>query len=252
MTHTHRPTRLRIRPIYALGVLAVTAAVLAMLHSRPPAPPWIGPLRALPEVAAVEYTGPADAGLVVVHLLDHHYCPPELCAAAGLDFERHLALVEQVQAEQLSVARFLVGQFGLTGVYQEGLTDASVPDWELRLGLLRELDELERAGGLDDEARQRRRLLLLEVGVAGRLQLDGAVREVWPLDDDAALHAAKPVAGGQVVIDAERMRARERAMIGNLPEAGVALVVLGAAHDLRGVLPQGAGYARVQVKGFPE
>jgi hypothetical protein len=209
-------------------------------------------LRALPEVATVEYTGPADAGLVVVHLLDYHYCPPELCAAAGLDFAQHLADVEQVQTGQLSVARFLVGQLGLCGVYQEGLTHASMPDWELRLGLLRDLDELGRPGGLDGEARQRRRLLLLEAGVAGGLQLDGAVRTVWPLDDDAALHAAKPVADGQVVIDAEKMRARERAMIRNLPETGVALVVLGAAHDLRGVLPRGAGYARVMVKGFPE
>jgi hypothetical protein len=252
MTHANLPPWLRTRPLYALGVLAVTAAVLAVIHSRPAAPAWIASLLALPEVASVEYVGPAGAALVVVHLLDYHYCPPELCAAAGLDFERQLALVERVQAGQVSLARCLVGQFGLAGVYQEGLTQPSLPDWELRLGLLRDLDELERAGGLDDEARQRRRLLLLEVGVAGRLQLDGAVREVWPLDDDPALHAAKPVAGGQVVIDAERMRARERAMIGNLPEAGVALVVLGAAHDLRGVLPQGAGYARVEVKGFPE
>jgi hypothetical protein len=169
-----------------------------------------------------------------------------------LDFERHLALVEQVQAGQLSVVRFQVEQHGLAGVYHEGLTQASVPDWELRLGLLRDLDELERAAGLDGEARQRRRLLLLEVGVAGRLQLAGTVREVWPLDDEAALYAARPVAGGQVVIDAEKMRARERAMIRNLPEQGVALVVLGAAHDLASMLPRGAGYARVKVKGFPE
>jgi hypothetical protein len=252
MTHANRPNWLRTRSLYALGVLAASAAVLELLHSRPAAPAWITSLRDLPEVASVEYTGPADAALVVVHLLDFHYCPPELCAAAGLDFARHLAHVERVQVGQLAVARFLVGQFDLAGVYAEGLTAAALQDWELRLGILRDLDELERLGRLDDEARQRRRLLPLEVGVAGRLQLEGSVREVWPLDDEAALHAAKPVADGQVAIDAEKMRARERAMLRNLPEAGVTLIVLGAAQDLRGVLPRGAGYARVQVKGFPE
>jgi hypothetical protein len=242
----------RRRWFVACLALAVAAAVLAVLASRPAAPAWITSLRALAEVAAVEYTGPADAALVVVHLLDYHYYPPELCAAAGLDFERQLALVEQVQAGQLSVARYLVEQLALAGVYAEGLTAASLPDWELRLDLLRDLDTLERLGGLDDEARQRRRLLLLEVGVAGRLQLEGAVQQVWPLDDEAALHAARPVAEGQVVIDAEQMRARERAMMRPLPEAGVVLIVLGAAHDLRGVLPRGAGYVRVKVEGFPE
>jgi hypothetical protein len=153
---------------------------------------------------------------------------------------------------RLAEARFLVGQFGLAGVYQEGLTAAALPDWELRLGLLRDLGTLERLGGLDDEARQRRQLLRLEVGVAGRLQLEGVVREVWPLDDEAALNEAKPVADGKVVIDAERIRAGEWAMVGNLPEQGVALLVLGAAHDLGALLPRGAGYVRVQVTGFPE
>jgi hypothetical protein len=57
-----------------------------------------------------------------------------IVAAAVLEFERHLALVEQVQAGQLAVARFLVEQLALAGVYQEGLTHASVPDWNLRLG----------------------------------------------------------------------------------------------------------------------
>src|SRR5262249_7470800 len=59
----------------------------------------------------------------------------------------------------------------------------------------------------------------------------------------------RPVVDGRVEIGAEKMRARERVMIRNLPEAGVALLVLGAAHDLRGVLPPGAGYAGVQGQG---
>jgi hypothetical protein len=244
------PTRSRHWLLAGLALAA--AAVLALLHNRPASPAWVAALRTLPEVAAVEYTDPADSGLLVVHLLDYHYCPPELCAAAGLDFTQHLADVERVQAAQLPVARFLLRQFGLAGVYQEGLTQASLPDWNLRLGLLRDLDELERLGGLDHEARQRRRLLLLEVGVASRLQLEGSVQAVWPLDDEAALNEAKPVAEGEVAIDAAKMRAREHAMVGNLPREGVVLVVLGAAHDLAGVLPRGAGYLRVRAKGLPE
>src|SRR5262245_37256958 len=62
MTPAHLPNLLRSPFLYALGVLAVTAAVLAMLHSRPATPAWIASLRALPEVASVEFTGPADAG----------------------------------------------------------------------------------------------------------------------------------------------------------------------------------------------
>jgi hypothetical protein len=176
-------------------------------------------------------------------------------AAADLDFARHLADVERVQAGQLPVARFLVGRFGLAGVYQEGLAAAALPDWTLRLGLLRDLDELDRLGGLDDEARQRWRSLLLEVGVAGRLQLEGSVREVRPLDDEAARNEAKPVADGTGVIDAGCRRDREQAMVRTLPRAGVALVIrptnrrscrAGAATDPGDRLSPAAGTPMLQ------
>jgi hypothetical protein len=79
-------------------------------------------------VAAVRCHGPADARLVVIHLRDYHYCPPDLCEAAGIGSEQHLADVERVQADQLPIAWFLAERIGVRAVYKEGLTSASLPD----------------------------------------------------------------------------------------------------------------------------
>jgi hypothetical protein len=168
----------------------------------------------------VGYDGPTDARLTVIRLLDYHSIPPELGAAAGMDFREHLPTVERVQTDQLSISRFLVEWLGVKAVSKEALTTASLPDRVLRLSLLRDLAEWQRLGGFDDGARERRRLLLFEVGVAGQLQLAGLVGRVLPLDDDAALEASNPVADGKVMLDPERMAARERAMAGNLPAQG--------------------------------
>ena len=79
-----RPMR-RIAVI-ALLVLPVVALVVGWrIWTRPPA--LVGSLRALPEVANVEYAGLANAPLVVVHFLDWHFVPPNLCKLDGIDFE---------------------------------------------------------------------------------------------------------------------------------------------------------------------
>src|SRR5262249_10139592 len=109
-----------------------------------------------------------------------------------------------------------------------------------------------KAGALDREMERGRRELLLQVGAPGRLLLAGAVKNVLPLDDAEALDAAKPVADGKVRIDEAKMDARRRAIGKNRPAAGVALVVLGGAHDLGPHLPDGALYIAVTVRSYPE
>src|SRR5262249_11509401 len=96
------------------------------------------------------------------------------------------------------------------------------------------------------------RELLLQVDPPGRLLLAGDIRDMLPLDDAEALDAAKPVADGKVRIDEAKMEARRKAMVKNLPAAGVALVVLGGAHDLGPHLQAGTLYVAVTVKSYPE
>ena len=79
--------------VIALLVLPVVALVVGWrIWTRPPA--LVVSLRALPEVAKVEYTGSVNAPLVVVHFLDWHFVPPDLCKLDGIDFEANLDAVE--------------------------------------------------------------------------------------------------------------------------------------------------------------
>jgi hypothetical protein len=68
--------------VIALLVLPVVALVVGwLIWMRLPA--LVVSPRALPEVAKVEYTGSANAALVVVHFLDWHFVPPDLCKLDG-------------------------------------------------------------------------------------------------------------------------------------------------------------------------
>ena len=98
-----------MRRISAIGLLLLPVVALVVgwrIWTRPPA--LVVSLRALPEVAKVEYTGSADAPLVVVHVLDWHFVPPDLCKLDGIDFEASLDAVEKVQEDQLAIARYLI------------------------------------------------------------------------------------------------------------------------------------------------
>jgi hypothetical protein len=58
------------------------------------APPVVRSLRALPEVARVDYVDPANAPLVVIHLRDWHFVSRDSCKQDGIDFEDNRATVE--------------------------------------------------------------------------------------------------------------------------------------------------------------
>jgi ribosomal silencing factor RsfS len=76
---------------------------------------------------------------------------------------------------------------------------------------------------------------LLQIGAAGRMLMSGELAEVVPLEDEAAHKAANPVKkDGKVVLHVAQIEAREKAMVERLLAADepVAVIVLGAAHDL--------------------
>src|SRR5262249_13615371 len=179
-TKKGRPVR-RIVGI-ALLVLPVVALVVGWrIWTRPPA--LVVSLRALPEVAKVEYKGSANAPLFVVHFLDWHFVPPDLCKLDGIDFEANLDTVEKVQEDQLAIALYLIHEHGLQDVSHEGVTEETLPDLRVRLDLLKTLDRLAALGGMDDAARRHRREHTLLVGAPGRLLHSGEIGAVRILED---------------------------------------------------------------------
>jgi len=117
-------------------------------------PALIRGLRSLPEVAQVEYSGAASPNpLMVVHLRDWHFVPGDLARLEGIDHGEHLRDVEVCQVDQLAILRHLIKAQGVREVFIEGLTEASAPDFRLRVELLRTLAKAEAAGVLDAEGK---------------------------------------------------------------------------------------------------
>jgi hypothetical protein len=106
---------------------------------------------------------------------------------------------------------------------------------------------------MDQAAREQQRELALEIGVAGRLLLSGAIDKVLPLDDGQALEAAGPIRQGNGIrFDSAKIEARRKAMIRRLPAQGMVLVVLGGSHDLGPHVPATTGYLRITPNSYPE
>jgi hypothetical protein len=78
--------------LFLAGLLLAIAVIFLSLQPQPPL--LVQSLRSLPEVRSVEYQGPKEADLVVIHLRDWHYVPKELCEPDGIDFESNLAAVD--------------------------------------------------------------------------------------------------------------------------------------------------------------
>jgi hypothetical protein len=231
------------RKIVAIAVGAavlIVAGIATWQLTRPPA--IVASLRQLSEVARVEYTGPADSPMILIHLRDWHHVPRELCKLDGIDFEENLAIVEKVQDDQLAIARFLIREHGLTEMFSEGLSH--VADLDARLGLLRTLADAKKVGLLDAEGRKMQREMTLEVGVPGRLLLAEEIAKVRPVEDEAALKAAGPGAS------AGKIEARRRAIVNRLPKSGIALLVLGGSHELGPYLGD-VLYIRVTPRSYP-
>ncbi len=141
----------------------------------------------------------------------------------------------------------MIRTYGVREIYVEGLSEDSVPDFRLRVELLRTMAK----AVLDDKDRALQRLTRLEAGVVARLLEEGAIDNALPLESQQALQDAKPVKAGKIEFDADAIHERRKAMVKQLPAQGLAVIVLGGSHDLTRYLPEGTQYIRVKVKGYP-
>jgi hypothetical protein len=235
--------------ILVIGAVALFLAFVLWLKGTPGI---VQELRGLREVARVDYSGPKDAKLTVVHIRDFHFVPKELADVERLNYPALLDEVQRVQSDEMAIARFLIQRHGIQAIFSEGLSKESLSGFTVRIDLLRDMDTLAKAGTLDaDELRQRREMALT-VGIAGQLLLAKAIREILPLEDEKALQDAKPVVDGKVVPNEAKTAARRKAMVAHLPAEGMALIVLGGSHDLGPHLPVGTLYVKVTARSYPE
>jgi hypothetical protein len=107
-----------------IPILVVCAVALVQVFVLWPevAPGIVQELRGLPEVARVDYSGPKDATLTVVHIRDFHFVPKELADVEGLNYPALLDDVERVHTDEMAIARFLIRRHGLRAVFSEGLS----------------------------------------------------------------------------------------------------------------------------------
>jgi hypothetical protein len=140
----------------------------------------------------------------------------------------------------------------LKEIYSEGLSEETMPDFQLRLDVLKDLERLDTRGGMDKEALRLQREFRLEVGIPGRLLLAREIDRVLPLEDRKALKAAGPAGAAQGIrFDAAKIEARRKAMVARLPAVGIVLVVLGGSHDLGPFFGADALYVRISPRGYP-
>jgi hypothetical protein len=88
-----------------------------------------------------------------------------------------------------------------------------------------------------------------------RLLVPGELEDLLPLDDAAAPVAAKPSGpGGRPTFDAAKEDARHDAVVKNTAGEPVALIILGAAHELSGSVRRAGGceYVRVTTRRVRE
>jgi hypothetical protein len=234
---------------------------IADLHS-----PAAEILRQLPGVVRVETRVACPTPTHrIIHFRDWHFVPPDLFAADLADsfgrppadeeadlYHRELLLqVELVTMEQAFALAALAHHHGLVRVLSEGLTVEGLSDFRDVMEKLRTTDR-ELAGlrkqraGLKGNAEAIDRAIaqlvrghrqqLLPYGAVGRLTLDQAV-DVLPLDDEAALIPALPIRPDPAKLDARR-EAQVRAVLASGP---VAVVALGASHDLSAAVTKLSG-----------
>lgn len=102
---------------------------------------------------------------------------------------------------------------------------------------------------------EKHRLEMLRLGTVGRLEL-ARKAVALPVEDLDAYLAANPVAkDGTVRFDPKAIEAREDAIARNLTQKdGLAIIVLGGAHDLTDNLRRidGVEYIRISTKAYLE
>lgn len=264
--------------------------------------PFPGSLRSLPSVKHVKVVEPKRPAQTVIHLRDWHFLVRDVfdadvqsvndepISSDELDelYEDFLREVEQVQAEQMVILRFLIRHHGLRQVYSEGLTKRDMLIFKAKIGVMKKLEaelpgygrdlahaklrllELRKEGQTDsDEYRtnekladeiealfHQHRLELLRVGAAGRLLMAGELAAVLPIESETPFEGANPVSeDGTVTLDLKKNEQREDAQVRNLLKGEpLVVVVLGGAHDLSDniirLADESCRYVSVTTHGF--
>jgi hypothetical protein len=249
-------------PVFALaGVLFVLVAVALFFLLKQDD---LG-LRQTPGVADVEVAvQPLWSSRHLIHVLDIPFVPPARDKGT-VPFEKYLRDAEAVQAEQMTLLRWLVGRFRLRAAYIAGVTPDGVPEFHAKVAELAAKQRIDvpalrkqladAAASKTEKARQAERELgaqleaqrerMLGIGAAGRLLMAEELSEVRALDapgtpPDIDLRKSSP---------SER-KARDEAIARNALRGGepVVVVILGADHDLSDGLRETAprcAYVRV-------
>jgi len=233
----------------AFALLLVCIAVLSFAPTR----------RILPAIEQVEgvarverLVSPWRATRCVVHVADYHAVDRAALAAALRDqdrnvtdadieaeYDRIMAKVRRVQANQLRLIRWLAKEHGVDAIFMEGLTDRDKDAYAEMLYLVG-MDKL-------DPAR---------IGAAGQAFLEESIEVVLPAEEDeAAYWAADPLAGQRTALEGPANDRREAAIVRRLARRGpLAVVVLGAGYDLSRHVKKlgGCEYVKVFVDGLEE
>jgi hypothetical protein len=94
---------------------------------------------------------------------------------------------------------------------------------------------------------------LFQIGTPGQLLIDGHIKTVIPAEDAKTFAAANPVqADGRIVFDKKANEVRENTVVKRMIKAsGIAVLVLGGAHDLSDNVPADVKLIVVTVNGYP-
>jgi hypothetical protein len=167
-------------------------------------------LETLPFVSKVETGFNSDTDKTIIHLQDWHFVTPEQFEAdtPDGDYEKFLHDVETLQIEHITIMRCLAKHFGVTKLYNEGLTDRDMPIFHLKIKAMEKLEdelngyeaELRKPSEADDEKVKLIQALLeehrqstLRLGIGWQLLRWKVIEEVLPLEDEDAFEAANPV-----------------------------------------------------------
>jgi hypothetical protein len=241
----------RIAARLTIAICVVVALGYILWTDESPA--IVQEMRALPEVAHVDYTRVSKTTrTIVLHVRDWPLMSKSVAELEGLDYQKLLDKVERVQADQMAIVRFLIRGYGVQAVYSEGLSKDSMAGLTMRLDLLKAIEPVAAAGTLDAGELRQRRELTLTVGTPGRLLLAKEIAQVMPLEDEQALQDTNPVANGKIAPDAAKIEVRRKAMVKNLPRQGLAVVILGGSHNLEPYLPAETLYIQVTPRSFTE
>lgn len=245
------------------------SAVLILTGCNRPEPlpaPSAAELRAMaPPATVTVVVQPANPARRIIQLDDLHWVSREDFTAdlqtmnpglteddIGKAYGELMKRVDNVQAEQVVLLKAMAQLDGILMVHWEGLTAANCADSTSMVATVKGFGPGMPIGHSTVDMMLRKEIAddLRRIGAAGQLLADGVLTEVLPADDADALEAADPVQDdGTVEIDQAAQERREAAIVRNLLTDGrrVAVVVLGADHDLSEHLPADCEYIRVTV-----